>query len=175
MVTVAISGFHGTGKTTAAKALAEKFDLRRISAGEVFRRMAGERDMDLAEFSEYVEDNPRIDKRIDRRTVDEAKKEDVLIDARLAGWMAENADIRVLLTAPLEERVRRIADRENRPFDEVMEETLAREESERGRYMELYDIDVDDHSVFDLVINTGKFNKEEMVRVLEKAIELKAE
>lgn len=175
MVTVAISGFHGTGKTTAAKALEEKFDLRRISAGEVFRRMAGERDMDLAEFSEYVEDNPRIDKRIDRRTVDEAKKEDVLIDARLAGWMAENADIRVLLTAPLEERVRRIADRENRPFDEVMEETLAREESERGRYMELYDIDVDDHSVFDLVINTGKFNKEEMVRVLEKAIELKAE
>lgn len=175
MVTVAISGFHGTGKTTAAKALSDKFDLRYISAGDVFRQMAEERDMDLAEFSDYVESHPEIDKRIDQRTAEEAEKDDVLIDARLAGWMAEGSDIRILLAASLEKRVQRITDREDRSHEEVMEETRARERSEKKRYKDLYDIDVEDHSPFDVVLNTEKFDEEGMIQVLERAVELVSE
>lgn len=172
MVTVAISGLHGTGKTTAAKALSKEFDLRYISAGDVFRQMAEDRGMSLSEFSEYVEDHPEIDKEIDQRTAEEAEKDDVLIDARLAGWMAEEADIRILLTASLEERVKRISDREDRPYDEVMEETQAREESEEKRYEDIYDIEVGDYSVFDLVLNTEKFTEEDMLQILKLAVEL---
>lgn len=175
MVTVAISGLHGTGKTTAAKALSKEFDLRYISAGDVFRQMAEERDMSLSEFSNYVEDHPEIDKEIDQRTAEEAKKDGVLVDARLAGWMAKEADIRILLTASLEERVKRISDREDRSYDEVMEETRAREKSEERRYKDIYDIDVEDCSVFDLVLNTEKFGEEEMIRVLKLVIELVSE
>lgn len=170
MGTVAISGLHGSGKTTAATKLADRLDLRYVSAGEVFRQKAKELDMELSEFSEYVEEHPEIDKEIDERTVEEAEKDEVLIDARLAGWMAENADIRILLIAPLEERVQRIANRENRPYEEVLEETLTREKSEKMRYKELYDIDVEDYSVFDLVLNTEKFNREETVQILELAV-----
>ncbi len=172
MVTVAISGLHGTGKTTASKALAKKLDLRHVSAGSVFREMAEEKDMNLSEFSKYVENNPEIDKKIDERTAKEAEKDNVLLDARLAGWMADEADIRILLTAPLEVRVRRIAERDGRSYEEVEEETIAREESEKKRYKELYDIDVDDNSIFDLVLNTEKFNEEEMIQLLELAIKL---
>lgn len=172
MVTVAISGLHGTGKTTAAKALSKELDLRYISAGDVFRQMAEERDMSLSEFSNYVEDHPEIDKEIDQRTAEEAKKDGVLIDARLAGWMAKEADIRILLTASLEERVKRISDREDRSYEEVMEETRAREKSEEKRYKDIYDIDVGDCSVFDLVLNTEKFGEEEMIRVLKLVVEL---
>lgn len=172
MVTVAISGLAGTGKTTAAEALREEFDLRYISAGAVFRRIAQEHGMDLAEFSDHVENHPEIDRELDRRTAEESKKDDVLIDARLAGWMAEGADIRILLIASLEERVQRIAEREDRSYDEVLEETRIREESEKRRYKELYDVDVDDYSVFDIVINTEKFDKDEMIRVLSLAVEL---
>lgn len=175
MVTVAISGLHGTGKTTAAKALSKEFDLRYISAGDVFRQMAEERDMSLSEFSNYVEDHPEIDKEIDQRTAEEAKKDGVLVDARLAGWMAKEADIRILLTASLEERVKRISDREDRSYDEVMEETRAREKSEERRYKDIYDIDVEDCSVFDLVLNTEKFGEEEMIRVLKLVVELVSE
>ncbi len=172
MVTVAISGLHGTGKTTAAEELAKMLDLRRVSAGSIFREMAEEKGMSLSEFSEYVENNPEIDRKIDERTAKEAEKDDVLLDARLSGWMAEEADIRILLTASLEVRVRRISERDERPYDEVKEETLSRERSEKKRYRELYDIDVDDHSIFDLVLNTEKFNEEEMIQLLKLAIEL---
>ncbi len=171
MVTVAISGLHGAGKSTAAERLSEELGLRYVSAGEVFREMAEERNMSLTEFSDYVEDNPEVDEKIDRRTAEEAEKENVLIDARLAGWFAEGADIRILLVAPLEERVRRICERENRPYEEVKEETVAREKSEKERFREFYDIDVDDYSVFDLVLNTDKFDKEETVEILKLAIE----
>ncbi len=175
MVTVAISGLHGTGKTTAAEALKKRLDLRYVSGGSIFREMAEEKDMDLSEFSKYVENHPEIDKKIDERTAKEAEKEDVLIDARLAGWMAEAADIKILLTAPLEVRVQRISDREGRLYEEVKEETIAREKSEKERYKELYDIDVDDDSVFDLVLNTEKFNEEEVIQLLERAIEFVSE
>lgn len=172
MVTVAISGLHGAGKTTAAKALSEKFDLRYVSAGGVFRDMAAEKGMSLSEFSAYVEENPEIDEEIDQRTSEEAEKDDVLIDARLAGWMAQEADIKILLTAPLDERVRRIVNRESRGYEEVKEETIVRERSEKERYMEVYDIDVDDYSVYDLVLDTGKFSEEEMIELLTLSIKL---
>lgn len=175
MVTVAMSGLHGAGKTTAAKKLSEKLGLRYVSAGQVFRKMAEEKDMSLAEFSEHVEEHPEIDKELDARTAEEAKKDDVLIDARLAGWMAEDADIKILLIAPLEERIRRIAQRDDSSYEEVKRETLARGESEEKRYMDLYDIDVEDHSVFDLIVSTERFDEEETLMILERAVEVVSE
>ncbi|KXB04477.1 cytidylate kinase, partial [candidate division MSBL1 archaeon SCGC-AAA261O19] len=72
MVTITVSGLHGVGKTTTAKKLAEKFDLRYVSAGTVFRQMAEEQGMTLEEFSKHVEENPEIDEEIDQRTAKEA-------------------------------------------------------------------------------------------------------
>ena len=37
---VTISGLHGSGKSTYAKALAEEFRLRYVSAGQLFRDIA---------------------------------------------------------------------------------------------------------------------------------------
>jgi cytidylate kinase len=170
MVVVAISGLHGAGKTTAARALARKFGLRYVSAGDVFRRLAKERGMTLDEFSRYVERHPEVDRQIDRMTMDAAKEGNVLIDARLAGWMAKEADVKILLTAPLEVRVRRIALRENRDYREVLAETVKRERSEARRFKRFYGIDVNDYSVFDLVLDTNRWSAKEMVRILETAV-----
>ena len=170
MVTIAISGLHGAGKTTAAKALVRRFGLRYVSAGAVFREMAKERGMMLDEFSRYVERHPEIDRQIDRRTVDEARKGDVVIDARLAGWMAKSADVKILLTAPLKLRVERIARRERRRYGDVLAETRRRERSEARRFKRFYGIDVNNYSVFDLVLNTERWSAKEMARILELAV-----
>lgn len=170
MVVVAISGLHGAGKTTAAKALAKKFNLRYVCAGSVFRQIAKERGMTLDKFSRYAELHSNIDRMIDRRTADAAKEDNVLIDARLAGWMVKRADIKILLTAPLEVRARRISRREKRDYKEVLRETMTRERSEAKRFKKFYGIDVNDHSPFDLVLNTDHLSIRETAGILEAAI-----
>jgi cytidylate kinase len=170
MVVIAISGLHGAGKTTAALALVTKFNLKYICAGAVFRQLAEERGMTLDEFSRYTERHPNIDRKIDQRTAAAAKGKNVLIDARLAGWMAKRADLKILLTAPLEVRVRRIARRERREYGDALSETRKRELSEAKRFKRFYCIDVNDHSPFDLVLNTQHFNARETARILELAV-----
>lgn len=172
MVVVAISGLHGAGKTTAARVLAKKFRLRHVCAGMVFRQLAEERGMTLDEFSRYAERHPGIDRMIDRRTADAAREDNVLIDARLAGWMAKKANVKILLTAPLEVRARRISRREKREYKEVLKETVAREQSEAKRFRKFYGIDVNDHSPFDLVLNTGHLSVRETAGILEAAVGL---
>jgi cytidylate kinase len=172
MVVVAISGLHGAGKTAAARALVRKFKLRYVCAGTVFRQLAKERGMTLDEFSRHAERHPKIDRMIDRRTAEAAREDGVLIDARLAGWMAKQANLKILLTAPLEERVRRIARREGRRYGEVLRETMRRERSEAKRFKRFYGIDVNDHSPFDIVLNTERFTAKETARILELAIGL---
>ncbi len=166
MVVVAISGLHGAGKTTVARAIAKKFKLRYVCAGMVFRELAAERGMTLEEFGKYVERRPKIDREIDRRTAAAARRGRVLIDGRLAGWMAKKADVKILVTAPLEERARRIAQREKRKYREVLSETVARERSEAKRFRKFYNIDVNDYSPFDLVLNTRRLDARETARVL---------
>lgn len=165
MVVVAVSGPHGAGKTTVARFLAKKLGLRYLSAGELFRRMAAERGMSLEEFSRYAEKNVKIDEEIDRRTVEEARRGNVLVDARLAGWLLNDADLKILLTAPLEVRVRRIAEREGRPYEEVLRETVKRERSEERRFKKFYGIDLSDLSPFDIVLNTERISIEEMRKI----------
>jgi len=172
MVVVAISGLHGAGKTTAAKHLAKKFRLRYVCAGEVFRQMAKEKNMSLEEFSKYVEHRSHVDRMIDRRTADAARANNVLIDARLAGWMAKRANLKILLTAPVEIRARRIASREKRRYGDVLKETKARERSEAWRFRKFYRIDVNNHDSFDIVVNTGKLSIKEVEKLLDTVVRL---
>ncbi|MFQ6076866.1 MAG: AAA family ATPase, partial [Candidatus Bathyarchaeia archaeon] len=44
---VTVSGLHGTGKSTYARALSEAFDLRHVSAGGLFRQIALERGLSI--------------------------------------------------------------------------------------------------------------------------------
>lgn len=171
-LTIAVSGEHGAGKSTVARALAEAFDLRYVSAGMIFRRLAEEHNKTLAEFGLIAEQDYKIDRAIDDRTREEAARGDVVLDAYIAGWVARDlADIKIYVYAPLEVRVRRIAEREQRLFEEVMEETLAREESQKKRFQDFYGIDVGAIRLFDLVLNTARWDAEGTVAICVEAVE----
>lgn len=162
---------HGAGTTTVATALAEAFNLRYISAGMIFRQLAKEKGLSLAEFSKIAENNPHIDQEIDDRTQKEAQAGNVVIDAYIAGWVARRyADIAIYLHAPLEIRALRIAERESRTYEEILEETQIRENSERSRFQEFYGIDVADTRLFDLVLNTEHFNAVATISICTAAV-----
>ncbi|MDQ1280217.1 MAG: CMP/dCMP kinase [Thermoproteota archaeon] len=167
-----MSGLHGTGKTTYARLLAEDFGLRHISAGELFRRIAKEKEMSLAEFSKLASKDPLVDKIIDDQTKKEAKEGNVVIDGLLASWVAGDlADIKVHLVAPEKIRITRIAKRDGIPYREAMKITLLRERIEKERFKRVYSIDIDDKSIYDLVLNTGQLSLEANVEIIKKYIQ----
>jgi len=172
---ITVSGLHGSGTSTQARKLAEALGLRYISAGLLFRRIAEERGLTLEELSKRAEENPELDRMIDERTKEEAKRGGVVIDAALAGWMVRDADLKIFLTAPLEERIKRIARREKLTLEEARRETLRRERSERKRFKRYYGIDIADLSIYDVILNTALFKPDATARILRKIVqELKA-
>lgn len=172
MVAVAISGLHGAGKSTVSKSLVKKFkSLKYVCAGEIFRQLVKERGMNLKEGQRYAEAHPAVDRMIDRRIADAARGDKVLIDARLAGWFAKKADLKIFLTASTKTRVMRISQREGRRYSDVYDETIRREKSEAKRFKRLYNIDVNDYAIFDIVLNTERLSVPETTRILVTAVD----
>ncbi|MFX1607156.1 MAG: (d)CMP kinase, partial [Promethearchaeota archaeon] len=169
---ITVGGLHGTGKSSVADAISKKFNLRRMSAGVIFREMAKDRNLTLEEFSRVAAGDEDIDRLIDDKLREEAEKGNAVIDGQLAAWMAgDNADLNILLIASVENRIRRISERDGTDFEYARRETITREGSEKARYIEYYGVDVSDHSVYDLIINTDKYDLEEVIAIVFTAIE----
>ena len=169
---VTVSGPPGSGKSTAAAGLAEACSLEHVSGGDLFRGLAADRGMSLAEFGALAESDDSIDRTLDEELRTTAIEDDGLVlESRLAGWMAgDHADLRVWLDAPIDVRARRIAKREGFGVDVARIDTLEREASERRRYLEYYDIDVTDRSIYDLAINTARWDAETVLGLLVDAV-----
>jgi cytidylate kinase len=165
-VIVTVSGLIASGKTTAARALGARLGLRYLSAGEVMRRWAERRGVTLVKFSEMAERDSSIDREIDRLQVEMAKEGNAVVDSRLAGWFVP-ADMKVWLRAPLEIRARRVARREEVDPRVALEELQMREASEHRRYRALYGIDMNDLSPYHVVLDTDRWQEEDVAEALE--------
>lgn len=169
---ITISGGPGSGTTTLGKALAEKYGLRYVSAGEFFRACAAERNLDLASFGKLAKEDPTIDKEVDERQKTFAKENDnIILEGRLAGWMVEEADLKILLWASQKCRATRIAERESITPERSYELTVERERCEAERYMAYYDIDINDTTPYQLVLSSERFNQEQVLNIASAAID----
>ena len=169
---ITISGSAGTGKTTQAKLIADKYNLNYISAGIIFRDYAKENNLSLEELSQKTMNDKSIDLEIDERTKKIAKRGNVVLEGRLTAWMTKDLEaFRIYLRAPLDVEIRRIAERDGKSLEDAKFETIAREESERKRYQEIYGIDITDLSIYDIVINTAIFPIESVSKILFNAID----
>ena len=166
---ITISGPHGSGKSTIAKALAEYFNLRYVSAGALFRSMAKERGMDIIEFTKFAENNSEVDYEIDRRTKAEAAKGNVVIDAQLGYWFAKEYNpLSILVIADLHDRTKRVSEREGISYEEALKEIKIRDQNERERFKRLYNVDLWNIKDFHFVINTSKISKEKGIEIVKE-------
>jgi predicted cytidylate kinase len=173
MVTITISGTPGSGKSTVAKLLEEKLGVKYIYSGMIFRELAEKYKMSLEEFGKYCEENSEIDKELDNRQIEILKKGNVILEGRLAGWIAHLNSIKALKVAiitDLETRAQRIVKREKGSVEKRKKEILGREKSEAKRYKNYYNIDLNNKSIYDLVIDSGNKTPEEIADIIVKEL-----
>lgn len=173
-ILITISGPAGSGKSHCACRLAKLYRVPYHSAGSIFRKMALEKGVSLEEFSIMAAQDPEIDREIDSRTSELAKKCGLILEGRLVSFFSLSSSHRIsfYLTAPFEERVRRIAEREGMGLKESEAITRIREEGEHKRYLLLYGLDANDLSRYDFVINTSLWDKESIVTLLKTIVDI---
>lgn len=155
---ITVSGPPGSGTTTTAEHVAARLEVDLVPGGEVFRAMAAERGMSLPQFGRYATDHPEVDVELDARLAERAAKGGVLIESRLAGWIARSEGltaVTVFIDCAPEVRAARVAGREGIAVEQARADNDERQRVERARYLALYDIDIEDLSVYDLVLDSG--------------------
>ncbi len=171
---ITLSGTIGSGKTTIANEIS-KLNFVHISAGEIMRRMAKERNLSLLEFSAYAEKNFEIDKKIDKHQKLLVEKEikkgnNCVVEGRIS-WFVIKSDIKIFLDADVDVRAKRVMKREKCSYDDASKGIKNRELSEYKRFKEIYSIDINDLRNYDLCINTSKWDIEGMKKIIFTAIE----
>lgn len=74
------------------------------------------------------------------------------------------------MEASPEVRAQRVAGREGKSIDQCLTELKVRDEANRARYLTTYGLDVNDISIYDVVIRTDTLGIQEVTDALVKAI-----
>lgn len=170
---ITIGGPPGSGKTTAARTVADALHREYHSAGEVFRAQAALRGLNLADFGKLAEADPDIDRALDEAMVLKAGPH-ALLEGRIIGELLERRRVpvfRVLVTARQEVRAQRIARRDGGTAEDALAALRVREQSERARYLRYYDIDLG-HLESDLVVDATVAGPAEVVRRIVSGLPL---
>ena len=164
-VKIAVSGKSGCGNTTVSHLLAETLKLRFINF--TFRSLAQEKGLDLKKIIALAAADDSWDREVDTRQVQMAREGDgCVLGSRLAIWMLPEADLKVFLTARPDTRAKRIQGREGENLNDILEFTTYRDQQDHERYLRIYNIDNDDYSFADLIIDTDEVSPEEITELI---------
>jgi cytidylate kinase len=166
---IIISGLPAVGKTTVAKTIASKFNLKHYSGGDVLKEMAIAKGYKVSgsdwwdteqgiKFLSERKSNSGFDKQVDEQLLQVAGKGDVVITSYTLPWLADDA-VKFWLKGSRESRARRMANRDNIQYERALQIISMRDEENKQLYMKLYSIRFgDDLSVFDYVLNTDQLS-----------------
>jgi predicted cytidylate kinase len=172
---ITISGPIGSGKTTVCNLLSKRLAYASVVSGNIFRQMAKEHNMSLAEFGALCERDKHYDKLLDERMVEIAQDNpDIILEGRLVAFMLVKSGIPALkffLTADLETRAKRVVEREGKDLDTALLEMKEREESEAVRYSSYYGINIRSADVYDVVIDTADKTPAQIVNIIMEKVE----
>jgi cytidylate kinase len=146
-----------------------------MNGGDVFREEANLRGLSVEELSAQAKDDLEIDRRLDHM-LQERMKSDAspeIVESRLSGWWALKNDLeclRVWIAVSDGERARRIQNREGGSMEESLQKSKQRQSDDKGRYLELYEIDLDDLSPYNLVIEADDKDEDEVFAIVDSKL-----
>ena len=172
---ITISGKAGSGKSTVAKEVAKKLNLKHYSIGDLMRQIAKEKNMSLIELSRLAEKDRSIDTELDKKNIELREEDNFVIDGRLTAFFSPYAELKVFLECKDKVRAERILndkreEEKSRNINALIKKIKQREQSERKRYKNLYDVDYYDKKLYDLIIDTTNLSVKEVVEKIIKAV-----
>ena len=181
-IVICISGMAGTGKSTLAKKLAEKYELRYYSGGDALKELAAVEGYDSSSsgwwespeglsFLEKREQNHEFDRAVDNKLLEYAKQGCVLLDSWTMPWLLKKG-FKIWLSASEEKRAERIAERDKLSMDGAMRVLKEKEARTRAIYKKLYGFTLgEDFEPFDLILDTNNLNAGEVFYTLCRVID----
>ena len=172
-VVICISGMTGSGKSTVAKKLADKYGLGYFSGGNALRTLAHEEgyesDMrgwwETAEGLRFLQQrigDPAFDRRIDEKLLELAEQGNVVIDSWTMPWLLKEG-FKIWLEASPQVRAKRVVNRDDISIEEAIKALKEKDERTRQIYNGLYGFDLGhDLSPFNLVLVTDELDPDEV-------------
>ena len=176
-VIICISGMTGSGKSTVAKRIAQKYGLRYFSGGNALKLIAKEEGYksnvtgwwetnDGLNFLQKRISDPTFDKRIDDRLLKLASEGDVVLDSWTMPWLLGKG-FKIWLEASPQIRAKRVVIRDSISFDEALNALTEKDEKTRKIYKNLYGFDLGhDLSPFDLVLATDDLEPDDVFQAI---------
>ena len=153
--------------------MAQQAGLDHVDAGTLFRQLAAEQGVDVVAFGRHAAAHPEVDVELDARMAARGRRGGVVLEGRLAGWVATReqlAALRVWVTCRDDVRAARVATREGTDAAAAGAANAAREATERDRYLRTYGIDLADTSIYDLVLDSTEAEPPALVAALVAAL-----
>lgn len=162
---ISFSGAPGSGKTTAAIALANYLQWPRYYIGGILRDLAKQKGITLAEITKQAETDFSIDREIDQYQKNLGETHDNFIIEGRTSWYFIPRSLKIYLDVDFDEGVKRIwnelAKQNNRnegksltTIEDLKQNVLNRINSDKKRYAQYYQIDVFDKKNYDLCLDT---------------------
>lgn len=176
-IVVCISGMAGTGKSTLAKKLAEKYKLTYYSGGDALKELAASEGYNSSShgwwespeglrFLEKREQNHEFDRAVDNKLLEYAQQGCVLLDSWTMPWLLKTG-FKIWLIASEEKRAERIAKRDKLSMEEALKVLKEKEARTKAIYKELYGFTLgEDLEPFDLILDTNNLNAGEVFHTL---------
>ena len=176
-IVVCISGMAGTGKSTLAKKLAKKYNLRYFSGGDALKELAKDEGYDSSSrgwwesieglsFLEKREKNLEFDKAVDDKLLEYAREGRVLLDSWTMAWLLKTG-FKIWLVASVKQRAERIAKRDRIAVKKALQALKEKEARTKAIYKKLYGFKLgEDFEPFNLVLDTDNLDTGEVFQVL---------
>ena len=172
---ITISGTAGSGKSTIAKLLASKLNLKHYSVGDFRREMAKRLGISINELNKRGESEEFTDKEPDEWQEKLGKTEDnFIIDGRLSFHFIPNS-FKIFLDADINVRAKRITKvREAESYADVqkaIDASIKREKTNQERFIEYYEFDFMNMDNYDLVLDSTGKTVEECVELINAKLQ----
>jgi len=181
-IVICVSGLTACGKSTVARRLAEKYELKYVSGGTALKELAlkiGYKAKDKGwwetpegmRFLEQRLRDPKFDKQIDAQLLEWTDRGEVVLDSWTMPWLTKKG-FRIWLEVSPAERATRLAHRDGISLKEAAQVIKEKDGKTRRIYERLYGFKLgEDYSPFDLVLDSESLTSDEVFDTLSLVID----